>query len=324
MFGSIILETVIGVIFIYLLISLFCTALNEGISNILKIRANTLYKWIGNFLGDGLKDNQKLIDIFYKNALIKNLQNKSSLIDSILGYILKNPDRNKPAYIPANVFSLVVLDKVLKVYDTNPNLLNASKYGLIDMINAEPKNPAEKLPDNLKQALLMLAKTADNKIENMKTNLEKYFDDAMERVTGWYKRSTNVIILFLSIAICASFNVDTIGIVNKLDKDTSMRQALSSYAILTTNSEMTNANSSIQKTLNDINDTVTNTQIPIGWNNISKEIPNNSPIWLYIEKALGILISALAVSLGSPFWFNMLEDVIKLTGVEPKKTSATP
>jgi|GEM_PF-4760693 hypothetical protein len=290
MFGSVILEIAIGVIFIYLALSLLCTAINEGISGFFSMRSRTLSIWLENFLGD-----RDLIANFYNNPLIRNLVQKPG---------------KKPSYIPSSIFSATILDNILKVYTTIPGVT-------ADLVNAIATSP---IPQNLKDTLSTLARTAENKIENLKTSLEKYFDDAMDRVSGWYKRYVNNIILAISIVICGSMNIDTIDMVKELSSNSNMRIALSSYAVQSV-STVTNQSQAVGPVLDVINGVVTNTQIPFGWNNLSAEIParSNNECWLWIEKILGIIVSAIAVSLGSPFWFNMLEQAIKLAGIEPKK-----
>jgi hypothetical protein len=52
MFGSTILEAAVGVIFVYLLLSLVCTALNEWIASILNQRGKNLLAGIKNLLND--------------------------------------------------------------------------------------------------------------------------------------------------------------------------------------------------------------------------------------------------------------------------------
>ncbi len=50
MLGSTILEVAIGMIFVYLLVSLILTALTELISTYFRLRANTLWDGIRNML----------------------------------------------------------------------------------------------------------------------------------------------------------------------------------------------------------------------------------------------------------------------------------
>ena len=91
MFNSGILDTVIGVIVIFLQLSLVCTAVNELFALMLKKRAKELEKGIGKLL-----TNPQLVDKFFAHPLIKGLR----------------PDERKPSYIPSRTFALALMDIV--------------------------------------------------------------------------------------------------------------------------------------------------------------------------------------------------------------------
>ena len=89
MFDSGILDVVIGVVVVYLQLSLVCTAVNELVALWLKKRAKELEKGIR-----GLLTKPELVDKFYNHPLIQALQ----------------PDGRKPSYIPSRTFSLALMD----------------------------------------------------------------------------------------------------------------------------------------------------------------------------------------------------------------------
>src|ERR671924_614657 len=89
MFNSGILDVVIGMVVVYLQLSLVCTAINELIASGLKKRAKELERGIGTLL-----TNPQLVDKFYAHPLVKGLR----------------PDGTKPSYIPSRVFALTVMD----------------------------------------------------------------------------------------------------------------------------------------------------------------------------------------------------------------------
>ena len=53
MFGSNILEVAVGVVFVYLLLSLICAVINEGIASIINQHGKILIAGIQNLLNDG-------------------------------------------------------------------------------------------------------------------------------------------------------------------------------------------------------------------------------------------------------------------------------
>ncbi|HLO33957.1 MAG TPA: hypothetical protein VK249_32720 [Anaerolineales bacterium] len=99
MFGSSILEVAIGVAFIYLLLSLICTAINEFISALVNKRGENLFDGIKNLLNDPKFTG--LAQQLYNHGLVDGISQTSN-------------DPNKPgrhpSYMPSKTFALALLD----------------------------------------------------------------------------------------------------------------------------------------------------------------------------------------------------------------------
>ncbi len=100
MFGSNILEVAIGLVFVYFLLSLLCSTINEQvIARFFALRAKTLEEGLNNMLPG--PQGSDLVNKLYKHPLIKGLsQNAAS----------NNP--RKPSYIPADTFAHALMDVV--------------------------------------------------------------------------------------------------------------------------------------------------------------------------------------------------------------------
>jgi hypothetical protein len=68
----------------------------------------------------------------------------------------------------------------------------------------------EKLPASLQVTFRVLLDEAGHDIERFKTQLEIWFNNTMDRASGWYKRKTQAIQLVLALAIVVIANVDSI------------------------------------------------------------------------------------------------------------------
>lgn len=68
-------------------------------------------------------------------------------------------------------------------------------------------------------------------IEDFSKKLENWFDDSMDRVSGWYKRQVQVILLVIGFCMALIFNVDTLEIAGKLSKDDKLRDQVVQTAI---------------------------------------------------------------------------------------------
>jgi len=95
-FGSTALEVAIGVVFVYLSLSLVCTAANELIASLMTWRARNLATGIRNLLN--YQNNAELLKGIYNHALIQSLYRNSKKL---------------PSYIPSRTFALALLDMVV-------------------------------------------------------------------------------------------------------------------------------------------------------------------------------------------------------------------
>lgn len=288
MFGSGILEVVIGLVFFYLLLGIICSALNEWIAGVSAARAKNLEYGIRNLLNDPQFEEK-----FYKHPLIKGLSRKTG---------------KKPSYIPSRTFALALIDIIAPVDPSNGSKKIQDTW---EMVATLPEG-------ELKETLRSLMSGAGNDLKIVRQNIENWFDDTMERVSGWYKRKAQMVILVLAFVVSVGMNADTIMISNILSNDTTMRAS-----VVATAQEMAkqpspdNSESSLLK-IKEIHGELQQFQL-IGWS--EENIPKGIMGWFM--KIVGLLITTIAVSLGAPFWFDVLNKLINLrsAGKQPEKAA---
>ena len=182
MFGSTILDAVIAMVFIYLLASLVVSAANELIASMLKLRAKNLFSGIKELLQEENKSG--LTSTLYRHPLINGLSKKGG----------------KPSYIPSRTFVLAFLDVIAPADAKSPRTTEKLQSAIND------------LPDPLKNALSTLFEEAGHDVEQFKSVLEIWFNNTMQRVSGWYKRRTQWIQLVFAIVLAVSLNIDSVHI----------------------------------------------------------------------------------------------------------------
>jgi len=189
MFGSQILEVGIGLVLVYTLLSLICTSLKEIIEGRLKNRSKDLAKGVLMLLAA----DQRATKALYDHPLISGLY----------------PPKSLPSYIPARSFALAVLD----LAGVKSGMPNAPTPSLEDRLNAiGAQIDGSSLPDDVKTVLRRLADDAQGDTRRFRENVERWFDGAMDRVSGWYKRRAQWIILGLGLLVVVAANADTISI----------------------------------------------------------------------------------------------------------------
>ncbi len=299
MFGSEILGVAIGLVFVYLLLSLICSAIREAIEGVLKTRAVQLQKGIRQLLRDTSADG--LADALYRHPLISSLCSGNNY-----------KRRDLPSYVPARNFALALMDLVVR----GKELTSAENAGPASpWISCHELRASIQKIDNVpcQRALLPLIDAANGDLAQAQANIQAWFDSSMDRVSGWYKRKTQGILFVIGLAVSIAINVDTLTIATTLYKDDGKREAIVAQAA--------QAGSLQNNDIDQLSKEIDKLKLPIGWppgplsiNRLSME-----SFWAGI---LGWLITAFAVTLGAPFWFDVLNKfmVVRST-VKPHEKS---
>lgn len=330
LFGSTVLDVAIGLIFVYLLLAIICTSLNEWIAAALGLRSRNLALGIRQLLdnqpkpvpGDPAKagtDKDWLLAEFYKHPLVTGM----------------GKGEEHPSYIPSRTFATTVMDIVS---GPDGHLTYESLKAGIDKLP----------PGDVKTALSSLVRTAGTNLPAVQANIEKWFDDSMDRVSGWYKRKIQLITAIVALLLAFATNADSIKIARILwhnpeiraegVKLAEQRAEAAKNGNPTPQANTAEAEISYPDASNPLNPKATIKPVTqeerafltelIGW----EGAPHFSDlqardIFLMI---LGWILTGLAVSLGAPFWFDVLNKVINIRGAgkvpdeKPKAPSRTP
>src|SRR5262245_25463572 len=186
MFGSSIVDIAIGMVFIYLLLSLICSAANEIIERYSRKRASDLE--------NGIKE------MFQSQDLVKDLY-EHPLVYSLFAKPYISGGKNLPSYIPARNFALALMDLIGNGAAQGATGLGSTSPAEDAMVNLRAAIGANKtLPDNVRKALLTFVDSSHNP-QKVRENIENWFNSAMDRVSGVYKRRSQLIILLLGLAV---------------------------------------------------------------------------------------------------------------------------
>jgi hypothetical protein len=275
--GSTTLEVAIGLIFVYLLLAVICTTVNEWIAGILKTRSATLGSAIKQLLDGqpGRTDPQVnwFLQQFYAHPLIMGM-NQPGKKDS------------HPAYIPARTFATTVID-----------IATQHKPGVITFADLEAG--INNLPaGDVKKTLLSLVQDTNQNLGQAQKNIEAWFNDTMDRASGWYKRRTQVwtVVLAAILTLCA--NADTLQIAKTLWTVPTLRAQLAEQA---KDHNWADNRPPSQRDLDSLGQVV-------GWDRQS--LPNSTLGWT--DHILGWILSIVAISLGAPFWFDILNKFMRV------------
>jgi hypothetical protein len=319
------LDVLIGLIVIYLVLGLACTVINEWIDATLHVRSGQLRKSIFKMLSN--LNEKSLGEKFFNHAMIKGLERETNF-----GLY---PRQDQPTYISHRTFRETLLD-ILKS-TINGQTLN------FEGTFAELEGSLLKLPDSdIKTQLLMLVsevKRTTQKSEEQMTAfqaaMDKWFDEAMERTSDWYKRRVQLWTFFSGALLCAILNIDTLNMAQYLWQNPEARAAYIKAAdkLVSQTSPDSVVLNSLKKQLSKgdslhiarakLDSLATHirtqlaqgTSLPIGW-----ETEQGSGWKYWLKKLAGLIISIGAISAGAPFWFDMLKKVMNIRNALKVKT----
>lgn len=236
MSALVVLDVAIGLVFMYLLLSIVCTAVNEWVAGILRLRAGTLKKAVQRLVDEPdpkQKDDQRLSEQILKHPLICSLQSGG----------------RAPSYIPASRFAAALKDTLPRPAIQGPGLLPPGReealgaelgavapvpplQGVAGPNLAPPKDAPARPTSRLEEDQEHVSRQLDAFRRNPKAfrpisvventfapspaapqtdaDIEAWFDQTMERATGWYKRKIAWITIAVATVLTVSINADTV------------------------------------------------------------------------------------------------------------------
>jgi hypothetical protein len=261
--------------------------------------------------------------------------------------LMRNVPTTLPSYVPARNFSLALLE----------TLRDGSKTPLF----SQAERTVAALPEgDLKKTLSLFLEDAGGDLDAFRAHLEHWFDDAMDRVSGIYTRLSQYVLLALGLVLAVGLNVDSIRLARTLWDTPALRTELVAIAASNNGTHVVPAAPSTAAQSEPLAQSVVRngtagisnfarpsqspppavadvrlpvqdilepyreleaTHIPFGWN-IGN--PNGAPNigWSTVP---GWCITAVAIGLGAPFWFSLLQTVgsMRNAGPKPKRTDAS-
>lgn len=311
MFNSTIVDVVAGLLFAFLAVSLAASSINEAIASLLNSRGTALLTGIRKLLNDS--GEAGLVLHIYNHALTHPQGNgAASTVATVPGPL--------PAYMePAN-FAAALVDGVLTLHGPAPapdvvvtGIVTDTVAAVVVTAGgdaAAPPPPPIKdaianIPDpQLKRTLEQLYARADGEITRFEAAVADWFDGAMDRVSGVYKRYTQLWAFLIALAIVVLLNIDAIHIAKVLWQQPSLAKGI-------TVAPSGNATDALTQ--------LSQLGQPLGWTGwpIGQYFTESLPLLGWANAIVGWLITALATLFGAPFWFDLLQRVTRLRGAGP-------
>src|SRR4029453_13799975 len=290
MFGSQALDTAIGLVLLLFILATAASSILELVNRLARTRSKDLETALGLLLGG---TGNAGADAKAALAALQRTSVYAAATDSSGG--------KPPAYLSAKSFA----DAVLEL---------ASNAG---------SSPDAVLPGQLRDRLQTLLQESSNDALELRAGLERWFDEAMGRLSDAYKRQATFWLGILGFVLAVIVNAATPRGVARLGTAPVTREAVVSAA----QNVGQNGDASLLRDVAGITNTLTEVSIPVGWAGVS---PDGFGWWT--GQLLGWALTAVLVMVGAPFWFELLERLLTFKSGGPggqaargdRETAAAP
>jgi len=297
MSGLAMLDAFIGLVGIYLTLSLLVTAIGEGISQAAGIRGRNLRQVFTGLIGKHRTTE------FYQHPRIRQLMQYDAPANALrklwlrLGFGL-------PSYIPADIAIEVLLEQQL---GTPLSQLRQSPLEIQQRLAQLPASAT-------RSSLLHFWQQANADPQQFQLLVQDWFNDRCDRAVGWFKRKLGILQLIIGLGVAIGMNVDSIALYQKLFSDPVARQ----QAVLLAENLAANPQLASELCREDkascmdtmaLKQQLTQAAPLLGRGADDALLPLDPLTWI------GYLLTAFALSLGAPFWFDILQ---KLMAVKQK------
>jgi hypothetical protein len=282
------LDLFVGTAVVFFVLASISAAVNEAIQTTSNARGAYLARGIRTLLkadGQGDQELEKELENFYDHWRIERLCVPAGSVRKRLRTVRK--------WLGETRYVSVVGKRLPHVNKRRrPSYIPAREFALSVLDTATPAAPPTIGAELLRRAqrtidqigiesaqggrTTVLGAAAEQRQDALRAELERSFDAVMARCSGWYKRYVQWWLLLLAVLLAFGLNTNAYTVGERLWT---------------------------------ASDTATRLHLPIGWNAANPGPGDGLPAWL-----AGCLVTVAALTLGAPFWFDVLTRFANLRG----------
>jgi hypothetical protein len=343
------LDVAIGLILVFFLLSVVCSAINEAFATALAWRSETLLAGLRSLLADASEPPSRPRQTRKGQATdpkaaagppaVETRDPRQPTLSAILDHPLvrslvdetarRKIRREVPSYLPSRTFATALLDTVAPDVVRKLNEQRGPEAGPLEShdVMREVGESVRVIENHqIRTVLEALVDDAREDIDRFREGIEQWFDATMERVSGWYKRHVQLRLWLIAFLVAFGLNADAFQIGNQLWKDDALRAAVVAQAQKTVDEGDTSdidgagggGGDSNGKTVSESVEDVEELSLPIGWSLDPDDPRWPDDFWGFAGKLSGLLVTWIALTMGAPFWFDLLGRVSRVRGTGSK------
>jgi hypothetical protein len=301
-----IINVFIAIILTFATMSLVASTVTEALSSALKWRSTTLVTGLKELLND------------------PQLQGYAK---EILDHASVNPRAPGPVTVPADKPAIQDTQAKQKLPETMPSYIPPLQFAsaFLDVIQSGSgpvaanavaqeslKASIDNIPDEQLKILLQgIYARAGGNIQQVRDELAKWFDSSMDRVSGVYKRKTQLVSFLVALFFTILLNVSVVRVAETIWAHPNVAGNLTQL-------------SRTDETGLEALQRFKAADFPFGWAidlRTAATAFRSNPVSVALSAllaAFGWVVTAIATLFGAPFWFDTLQRFTRLSGTGPK------
>lgn len=292
----VIIDILLGLSIVYLGLSMIASALLEMVANLVKLRARYLKVVLTRLFNDKTGtlftpcEKDSLAALFMQHSLVKPLHSESSRVKNLLSF------REGPAYLSSELFAKVAINTV-KQDNQDACLQQAIEKGM------------KHKPSPFYGTLSSLVQESSCE-KSLEESLKNWYDEVMVRASGSYKRLSQKMLFVIGLALAIVLNVDSLQYAKTFKNDGLLRElAVEQAKSISTSGKF--------ETPLELSMKVKQSDACCKNSSDCCESDQNRSSWLSF---FGWFLTALAISMGAPYWLQTVRMLSALRSSIPTPT----
>lgn len=327
------IDILLGITVVMLLVSMAVTVLTQFVTSLANTRGRHLMRGLADLLqqvdpGVPRQIAETISRAVLTHPMISHVGSRPGtvihreeftklLMDLATGQVAGNSGMHLPDDATAVLKRILEANGVTDPAQTLDNVRAAALH--LELVNPE-------LPTDIRHGIALMQE-ANSKLV---AKINSWFDQTIDRVSDRFTASTRLVTVVCSLVVVIFVQLDSISVINRLSVDDELRNRLVEKAFdlgkpgnvdpVVSRALTPEQQAEVQQLMQMDVVTIANTydEWKHNWNNVSLQ---------------GLALSVFLLSLGAPFWYNALKNLLKLRSViagkddtqrQARQTSTSP
>ena len=319
------LDILLGLSVVMLMVSLIVTVLTETMTSLLQMRGKHLLEGVIGLLQQVDRDVPDHVVNAIATAILTHplIRSKGSRFGTVIHreeltkLVLELAADEGPQRLEPEILTgLRALLQRNGIADPEKTLENVRSVALqLELFHPE-------IPNNLRYSTAFLQEANSRFL----AKIHGWFDQTIDRVSDRFTRATRIVTFCGSLLIALLLQLDTAQLVNRLSEDSNLRGELVKRAVSIDGKDaMPRLDKSPQALVPELSDPDRERLRQLAQDDII-EFPTSLRAWTgrwtrdnFFMKFVGIVLTATLLSLGAPFWYSALKNMIRLRSLIAQK-----